>query len=139
MKKYFFITALFISFFVQASDIKGKWKTIDDQTGEAKSIVEIYEKNGKYYGKILQIFNKEKQNATCIKCQGNKKDKAILGLEIIMDMKKDGNEFNGGKILDPETGKEYKCNINLESKNKLKIRGFIGFSIIGRTQYWHKI
>lgn len=134
---------LFFSFFsfliIQASDISGKWKTIDDQTGEVKSIVEIYQKNGKYYGKVVEILNKDRKDALCEKCSGNKKNKSVLGLEIITDMKKDGEEYSGGKILDPESGKEYKCNITLETKTKMKVRGFIGLSIIGRTQYWYKI
>jgi uncharacterized protein (DUF2147 family) len=139
MKNYFLLAFFFVSCLLSANDILGKWKTIDDETGEVKSIVEIYEKNGKYYGKVIQIMNKARQDAKCDKCTGAKKNKPVLGLEIIVDMKKDDNEFTGGKILDPESGKEYKCNISFETKNKLKVRGYIGFSLIGRTQYWHKI
>ena len=84
-------------------------------------------------------MNKARKDAKCEKCTGSRKNKSVLNLVIITDMKKDGDEFNSGKILDPETGKEYKCNMSLESKNKLKVRGFIGFSLIGRTQYWHRI
>jgi uncharacterized protein (DUF2147 family) len=139
MKNYFLLAFFFVSCLLSANDILGKWKTIDDETGEVKSIVEIYEKNGKYYGKVIQIMNKARQDAKCDKCTGSKKNKPVLGLEIIVDMKKDDDEFTGGKILDPESGKEYKCNISFETKNKLKVRGYIGFSLIGRTQYWHKI
>lgn len=139
MNKLFLLNLLFLSTVLFAQDITGKWKTIDDQSGEVKSIVEIYEKGGKFYGKVLEIMNKARKDAKCEKCDGNKKNKPVLGLEIISGLKKDGDEYNSGKILDPESGKEYKCNISLETKNKLKVRGFIGFSLIGRTQYWHRI
>ena len=138
MNKFFFLAFCFLSLNLFSQSITGKWKTIDDETGEVKSIVEIYEKDGKYYGKVIEIMNKARKDAKCEKCADSRKNKSVLGLVIITDMKKDGDEFNSGKILDPETGKEYKCNISLENKNKLKVRGFIGFSIIGRTQYWQR-
>jgi uncharacterized protein (DUF2147 family) len=139
MNKFFFLVFCFLSLNLFSQSITGKWKTIDDETGEVKSIVEIYEKDGKYYGKVIEIMNKARKDAKCEKCTGSRKNKSVLNLVIITDMKKDGDEFNSGKILDTETGKEYKCNMSLESKNKLKVRGFIGFSLIGRTQYWHRI
>ncbi|WP_211220185.1 DUF2147 domain-containing protein [Hugenholtzia roseola] len=67
----------------------GKWKTIDDNTGKARSIVEIYEKNGKIVGKIIKVIDPDKPNPLCEKCTGDKKNKPIEGLEIIYDMKKD--------------------------------------------------
>lgn len=123
---------------LSAQDVFGKWKTIDDSTGEAKSYIEIYEEEGKVYGKIVELINPEKENPICDKCCCEDKDKPILGLQFIKGLEKDGNEYNGGKILDPINGKLYKCYITLEEDNKLKVRGYIGFSLLGRTQYWYR-
>jgi len=140
-KSIFFCLIVFftISHFAQSQTVLGKWKTIDDETGQAKSIVEVYEKSGKVYGKIVEILNPEKRNAVCTKCSGKDKNAPILGLMIIKDLVKDGNEYNGGKILDPLKGEEYKCFITLDGKDKLKVRGFIGLSVFGRTQYWYRV
>ncbi|MEN9656287.1 MAG: hypothetical protein RL311_1258, partial [Bacteroidota bacterium] len=70
---------------------------------------------------------------------GDDKNKPILGLNIIKGLSKDGAEYNSGEILDPKNGKLYKCALSLESKDKLKVRGYIGFSLIGRTQYWYRV
>ena len=121
---------------LSAQSVFGKWKTIDDETGKAKSIVEIYEKDGKVYGKVSEILNKDRVNAVCTECEGSDKGKPIQGLVIIRGLEKDGDEYNDGKILDPENGKLYKCYIQLEEPNKLKVRGYIGFAALGRTQYW---
>jgi len=120
--------------------IFGKWKTFDEETGNEKSIVEIFKgEDGKAYGKILQLLEKGKEDNVCENCSGAKKDKPIKGMEIIDGLSKDDDEWNDGKILDPKTGKIYKCYITLEDPNKLKVRGYIGFSLIGRTQYWVKM
>ncbi|MCD0476074.1 DUF2147 domain-containing protein [Flavobacterium sp. EDS] len=124
---------------VQSQTVIGKWKTIDDETGEAKSIVEVYEQSGKIYGKIIRILRKEHVNDVCSLCPGANKNKPILGMVIINGLKKDGDEYKGGTILDPTTGKTYKCNITLDGVDKLKLRGFIGISLLGRTQYWSRI
>lgn len=124
---------------VQSQTVIGKWKTIDDETGEAKSIVEVYEQSGKIYGKIIRILRKEHINDVCSLCPGANKNKPILGMVIINGLKKDGDEYKGGTILDPTTGKTYKCNITLDGVDKLKLRGFIGISLLGRTQYWSRI
>jgi uncharacterized protein (DUF2147 family) len=128
-----------MTFNVQSQSVLGKWKTVDDETGQAKSVVEVYEKSGKVYGKIVEILNPEKRNAVCSKCTGADKNAPILGLIIIKGLIKDGDEYNGGKILDPLKGEEYKCLIELDGKDKLKVRGFIGVSIFGRTQYWFRV
>lgn len=124
---------------VQSQSVLGKWKTVDDATGEAKSIVEVYEKSGKVYGKVVEILREDHKRDLCTSCPGASKNKPILGLVIINDLKKDGKEYNSGTILDPTNGKVYKCYIALESPDKLKLRGFIGFSLLGRTQYWTRV
>jgi len=124
---------------MQSQSVIGKWKTIDDATGEAKSIVEVFSKSGKIYAKVVDILDTAKKNNLCKQCSGEDKNKPILGLTIIKGLSKDGSEYNSGEILDPKNGKLYKCALTLESKDKLKVRGYIGFSLLGRTQYWHRV
>lgn len=133
------IISLFFSLSFGQNDIVGKWRTIDDETGKAISIVEIFESRGKIYGKVTEIFDPKSRNKTCNLCSGADKDKPVLGLLVIKGLTKDGDEYNGGHILDPKHGKLYKCYINLESKDRLKVRGYIGVSLFGRTQYWQRV
>ncbi len=117
----------------------GKWKTIDDKSGKPKSIVEIWEDGGKLYGKVDQLLDPKPDdpNPVCKKCSGDLKDQPILGMRIMWDMKKDGSAWSGGKILDPDNGKTYRCNLALADEGKkLQVRGFIGIALIGRTQTW---
>jgi uncharacterized protein (DUF2147 family) len=136
MRKLLFAFAALLFSTLSYAQIEGKWKTIDDETGQAKSIVQIFKSNGKYYGKIVQLLMKPENN-NCVKCKDDRKNKPLIGLEIIRGLDKDGSDFNGGTITDPKTGKTYKCNISKDG-DKLKVRGYVGFSLIGRTQTWHK-
>lgn len=141
MKKYF-LTVLFVAIaglFSASAQVTGKWKTIDDETGEEKSIVEIYEKDGKIYGKVVEILNPAKKNAKCTKCSGAEKDKPIMGMVIIKGLTKDGDEYTDGDILDPNKGKTYSCTLKLIGNDKLDVRGYIGFSFIGRSQTWYRV
>lgn len=133
--------AFSVSAWAQSMSPVGKWKTIDDETKQPKSIVEITEANGKLSGKIIQLFRKpeEDQNPRCDKCLGDKKDKPILQLEIIEGLTQDGDTWSGGTILDPKNGKTYKCKIKVvDGRKKMEVRGFIGFSLLGRTQVWER-
>ena len=137
MKKLFFAFAAILISTLSFAQIEGKWKTIDDETGKAKSIVEIFKKSdGKYYGRILQLLAKPENN-NCVKCTDDRKNKPLAGLEIIRGLKKDGNEFTGGTITDPKSGKSYKCTVT-RTGDKLNVRGYVGFSLIGRSQTWVK-
>ncbi|RWW98890.1 DUF2147 domain-containing protein [Flavobacterium cerinum] len=141
MKNYFF-TFLFVAvagIFSVNAQVTGKWKTIDDKTGDAKSIVEIYEQNGKIYGKVVEILNPARKNSKCDKCDGADKGKPIEGLIIIKGLKKDGDKYTDGDILDPQKGKLYSCTIKLDGKDKLDVRGYMGISMLGRTQVWHRV
>ncbi|MNK33960.1 hypothetical protein D3C87_524590 [compost metagenome] len=141
MKNYFF-TFLFVAvagIFSANAQVTGKWKTIDDKTGDAKSVVEIYEQNGKIYGKVVEILNPAKKNAKCDKCDGADKGKPIEGLIIIKGLTKDGDKYTDGDILDPNKGKLYSCTIKLDGKDKLDVRGYMGISMLGRTQIWHRV
>lgn len=122
-----------------SAQVTGKWKTIDDETGDAKSIVEIYEKDGKIYGKIVEILNPKKKDAKCEKCDGADKDKPLKGLLIIKGLTKDGDEYTDGDILDPTKGKLYSCTIKLDGKDKLDVRGYMGISLLGRSQTWTRV
>jgi uncharacterized protein (DUF2147 family) len=119
--------------------ITGKWKTIDDETGEAKSIVQIWKSSdGFYYGKIMKLYDETKKDDVCDKCDEDdaRYNQKIVGMKIIMKMEKsDDNEWTGGTILDLANGKVYKCKLSRNGKN-LDVRGYIGFSLIGRTQTW---
>lgn len=141
MKNYFF-TFLFVAvagLFSAQAQVTGKWKTIDDETGQAKSIVEIYESNGKIYGKVVEILNPAKKNAKCDKCPGADKGKPVQGLVILKGLTKDGKEWTDGDILDPTKGKLYSCTLTLDGNDKLKVRGYMGVSLLGRTQVWHRV
>src|SRR6478609_3541122 len=116
-------------FSAQSQSVIGKWKTIDDATGKPKSIIEIYEKSGKIYGKVVEVLQDADKKRTCTECSGEDHNKPVLGMIIIKGLTKDGKEYSDGKILDPKNGKLYKCFITLEEKDKLKVRGFIGISL----------
>jgi len=141
MKKITNLLIMFVlaSLSTYAQSVTGKWKTIDDKTGEDKSIVEIYEKDGKIYGKIIEILNPDRKDAKCTECKGADKDKPINGMIIIRGLSKDGDSWSGGKIIDPNNGKSYSCTVKPKGKTKLYVRGYMGISIAGRTQIWTRV
>jgi uncharacterized protein (DUF2147 family) len=119
---------------------KGLWKTIDDKTGKAKSFIKIWIKDGKLYGKITKLINPSEEDPLCDKCEGALHNKPVIGMTIMKGLTQDGDEWNGGRILDPESGKTYKCLIEVQNSGKrLKVRGYIGFSLLGRTQHWYRV
>ncbi len=135
MKLLFTLLITSLTLVTNGQSIVGQWETFDDQTNEKKAIIEIYKTNDSYFAKIVESYGSEK-NAVCDNCKGVKKGQPIIGLVIIEDLKKDDSEFNGGTILDPENGKTYKCYLELVNDKKLKVRGYLGVSLFGRTQYW---
>lgn len=117
----------------------GLWKNIDDATGKPKALIRITESNGALQGKIEQLFRApgEDQNPKCDKCDGARKDQPIVGMEILSGLKKDGEEYAGGEILDPNNGKVYKSKLHLtDAGKKLSVRGYIGMPMLGRSQVW---
>ncbi|MDL5049434.1 DUF2147 domain-containing protein [Oscillatoria amoena NRMC-F 0135] len=128
---------LLVALEVSAQTVLGKWKTIDDVSGEVKSVVELSERNGKVFGKVIQTFPKpgDDPDPACTKCDSgdDRYRKKIIGMEILRDLIKSGNEYKEGSILDPENGKVYRCKIWLEGQN-LKLRGYWG--PFWRTQTW---
>ena len=110
------------------------WKTIDDETGEAKSHVKIVEVNNRLYGTVVKLL--QDPRAICENCEGDKKDKPIQGMVVLWGLKKTGDEWSGGKILDPKKGKVYRAKMWVED-GKLQVRGYIGPFF--RTQTWHLV
>ncbi len=143
--KQFILLALLSTFAINTyaqSTIVGTWKTIDDKTGEAKSLVKIYKFKGAYYGKVVKLFLTP--DVVCEKC--GKKDyrrgKKVNGMFVISKMKasKDLKSAKGGTILDPKSGSIYGCTLKVAEKGKkLKVRGFKGISALGRTQTWIRV
>ena len=117
----------------------GSWTTIDDETGKPKSVVEIYEaRDGTLAGRVDEILQSDRgPNPVCDKCSGANKDKPVKGMVILWGIKRKGNTWEGGKILDPASGKVYSVKVTpTEGGSKLEVRGFMGFSLLGRTQTW---
>ena len=130
---------------VNQNPIIGTWKTIDDEgpnKGKASSHIEIFEKNGVYFGKITKLLLKP-QDTLCDKCKDDLKDKPVVGLINVQNMKKTGNvdeefgaEYADGTIMDPENGKTYKCKMWVKD-DVLTVRGYVAF--VYRTQKWHRL
>ena len=138
-----FLRIFFSSFLVWLSmisvqaQVTGRWSTYDDADGKEKSVVEIYEQQGKLFGKVVRLAPTVK-NPNCVKCTGELKDKPLVGMVIIKDLTKTANGGKDGKVLDPNNGKIYSCYLELVEPDKLKLRGYIGAAAFGRTQYWYR-
>ena len=133
----FAVTLLFsVTLFAQ-NPLLGEWITVDDATGEQKSIVRIYQAdNGKYYGTIIQLLEENGETAVCTECTGEDHNKPIVGLTIIRDMQLKDNELRGGKVLDPDNGKFYYAKVYLKD-GKLILRGSLDKAgLLGRSQTW---
>lgn len=134
----FFAVTLFSSVTLFAQNpLLGEWITVDDATGEQKSIVRIYQAdNGKYYGTIIQLLEENGETAVCTECTGEDHNKPIVGLTIIRDMQLKDNELRGGKVLDPDNGKFYYAKVYLKD-GKLILRGSLDKAgLLGRSQIW---
>jgi uncharacterized protein (DUF2147 family) len=117
----------------------GLWKTIDDESGKPKALIRITEAGGELTGKIEKLFrgSTEDQNPTCVKCEGARKDQPIIGMTIVSGLKKAGDEYTGGEILDPNNGKVYKSKAELkDGGKKFSVRGYVGMPMFGRSQTW---
>lgn len=135
----FLLAAVSVSAMTQVDKIVGSWKTIDDKDGSEKALVIIYKiTDGKFAGKIEKLF--KYPGSKCTACEGNLKNKPIEGMTIINNMIEKGGALSGGTILDPESGKTYKCFIQFDEKTgKLKVKGALDkMGMLGRTQIWVK-
>lgn len=135
------LLALPVAAMAQNASPVGAWKTIDDKTGKPKALVRITEEGGVLTGKIEKLYREpsEEQNPKCVKCSDARKDQPIIGMTILSGLKKDGNEYTGGEILDPAAGKTYKSKASLaDNGSKLEVRGYVGAPMFGRTQTWQR-
>lgn len=121
------------------STVIGTWKTVDDHTGEARSIVRVYQENGLVYGKIIEVLKEEEKGQLCKACEGVDYNKPIEGMMIIKNMKQEDDYYENGTIMDPENGKIYRCKIWVDSDKPdiLNVRGYIAF--LYRTQQWIRV
>jgi uncharacterized protein (DUF2147 family) len=119
----------------------GTWRSIDDKTKQERSIIRISEENGEFKGVVEKLFDQPGDDPShlCKECKGERKDQPIIGMTILWGLKKDGDIWAGGEILDPHNGKIYRCKMTLSEDGKsLNVRGFIGISLIGRSQIWYR-
>ena len=115
----------------------GDWVTIDDDTGKPGALIEITEHRGVLSGRITKLFDPDEPNPICHKCEGSKHNQPLVGLELFWGLKKDGDEWTGGSVVDPETGNIYKLKLSLsDDGRKLDVRGYLGISLFGRTEQW---
>ena len=118
----------------------GVWRTFDDKTGHAKGEVRVFEENGRWVGQVTRVYDSKDAQSRCDDCKDDRKGKPILGLTIMRNMTLTDGEYSGGDILDPDTGKVYKCKFRLaDGGGKLVMRGFLGISLLGRTQTWVRV
>lgn len=143
LNKIIGLSLVFFSTLTLAASPAGLWKSIDDKTGKPRSLIRISEVNGSYSAVVEKGLRADDTgDAVCDKCTDERKGQKIIGMTIAKNLKaKEGDnpnrEYQGGEILDPENGKIYKCKMKLdETGNKLEVRGFIGFSLLGRSQIW---
>jgi uncharacterized protein (DUF2147 family) len=118
----------------------GRWKTVDDRTGQPRGVVRIYEQNGAFFGKVEASLKAEEAKEHCNLCTDDRKDKPVIGMVVMRSMKKQGDEYGGGDILDPDTGKVYHCKLQLLDQGKrLLVRGYMIVPILGRSQTWIRV
>ncbi|MDG1147324.1 MAG: DUF2147 domain-containing protein [Crocinitomicaceae bacterium] len=141
MKLALGVFAVLFSLNTMAQSCVGKWVTIDDETNKKKSIVNLYKEDGKLYGKILYLFPREgrEDDPKCDKCDDDRKDQPIVGMQIVRNLDWDGSVWKNGTIVDPKIGKVYNLKMWLNPKNKkeLNVRGFVG--PFYRTQTWVRL
>ncbi|WP_367605887.1 DUF2147 domain-containing protein [Legionella sp. W05-934-2] len=138
--KLFLVSLMMLSFVPVAMAASGSptgtWTTIDDKTGKKRAVVSVSESGGVLSGTIIKVYKQPGDTGYCKKCPGQFKDKKVQGLTFLWGLKKEGsNVWGGGQILDPKNGKIYRAKVTLKG-NKLYVRGYVGVSLLGRTQVW---
>lgn len=117
----------------------GLWKTFDDKTGRERAMVRIFEQDGQLFGRIERTFTPGGEHRLCVPCTDERRNQPIIGLLVIRHLRPDGDTYTGGDILDPETGSIYRCKLHVEpGGSRLTVRGYIGISLLGRTQTWRR-
>ena len=129
---------LFTSVLIGKSQVTGFWRTVDDRTGSEKSVIEIYEQGDRLHGRIIKLLSGATYT-TCENCTGELKGKPLIGMNIFYDLEKSESGRIDGKVLDPNNGKLYSCYLEMAGPDVLKLRGYIGVTSLGRTQYWYRV
>jgi uncharacterized protein (DUF2147 family) len=130
------LALLLFTFPALAQSPVGVWRTVDDEDGEPKSHVEIFEQSGKLHGRIVMLLP---EGRLCSPCAEGYEGRDLRGVVILRDMEQNGDEWSGGTITDPKTGRTYRAKMSLDGPTRLRVRGFVGFSLLGRTQVWERV
>lgn len=138
VKLFFYFLLSICPMATMQAQITGMWKVPDENDGVVKSIVEIYEMDSKYYGRVAQVLDSSR-HTHCENCVGDLKDKPLTGMMILTGLTKTINGGEDGMVLNPGSGKTYSCYIELETPDKLKLRGYVGFPAFGKTLYWTRL
>jgi uncharacterized protein (DUF2147 family) len=121
----------------QADTPTGLWKTFSDRTGQPESMVRIEERNGEFHGSVVKVLDREEYNPVCERCEGELRNKPIVGMEILRGLRRTQGGYGGGTILDPDEGRIYSCAATLlDEGRRLEIRGYVGVPLLGRSQIW---
>jgi len=139
-----FLGCFLCSYAQSAASPIGYWRQWDDVTGRPHSVIQIWEKDSVLYGKILKGYPDENgvlPPKNCLKCKGDFYNKPMIGMTILTGFTQSSdNQWSGGQIMDPDSGKTYSCQLTLiEDGKKLKVRGYVGVTLLGRTQVWERI
>ena len=132
------VLVLFGTISYAQSGVEGVWEAIDDKDNMPSSHIKIEVNNGVLTGSVVKLYDVE-PDILCTSCKGAKKDQPVIGMEIIYDMKEDDGTWEGGRVMDPEDGKVYKCKLYLKDNDTMKLRGYIGIPALGRTQTWYRV
>ena len=125
----------------QASTPAGLWQTVSDRTGQPGGLVRVVEVDGEYIGTVVAVFSPPAPDPhpLCNLCEGDLKDQPVVGMIILSGVRRSGDSYSTGRILDPDEGQVYKCRIALlDEGRKLEVRGFIGIPLLGRSQTWSR-
>jgi uncharacterized protein (DUF2147 family) len=116
----------------------GRWRTVDDNTGKPRSIVEVYDAGtGMINARVLRVLDPGKPDPVCDKCEGTRRGMPVVGMVIAWNLRPTGARLEGGSILDPDNGKVYSVRMTpVAGGEKLEVRGFLGVAWLGRTQVW---
>ncbi|WOG29036.1 DUF2147 domain-containing protein [Endozoicomonas sp. 8E] len=132
-------SALLIPVLSFANGYVGEWYTVNEETNKKESLVTIWQEGDQLKGKIVEILDPASRDAVCEKCKGDKKNQKIEGMTFLWGMKKEGSEYDNGNVLDPKSGRVYSGSMKLiDGGQKLELRGYLGFSLLGRTSVWVK-
>jgi uncharacterized protein (DUF2147 family) len=118
---------------------EGLWQPLDS-AGHPLGLIRIYQEQGGYFGRIEPSFREDRGADRCVRCNDERKDQPIIGLVIIRNMRREGEEYTGGDVLDPDTGRIYGCKFRLiEAGHKMIMRGYFGISLFGRSLTWRRV